>query len=80
MPEKESGVSFITGLLVGAALGVAIGFLYAPQSGKETRQLVKEKVEEAREKVSEAAEKAREAAAEAKKRVEEKLGHKEAQA
>jgi len=31
------------GVLVGAAVGVAIGLLYAPKSGKETRHLIKDK-------------------------------------
>jgi len=33
--------SFITGLLAGAAVGAAIALLYAPQSGKETREKLK---------------------------------------
>lgn len=78
MDNKESGIGFVIGLLTGAAIGVTIGFLYAPRPGKETRQILKEKTEEVREKASEVAEKAREAAVEARKRVEDKLGHKEA--
>jgi len=77
MSEKDSGISFTIGLFLGAAVGVAIGFLYAPKPGKETRVLLKEKAEHAREKAAEVAEKAKEAAAEAKKKVEEKLKHKE---
>ena len=76
MTNKDSGVSFTIGLLLGAAVGVAIGFLYAPKPGWETRQMLKEKAEEAKEKAHEVTEKAKEAAAEAKKKVEEKLGHK----
>ena len=76
MSDKDSGISFTIGLLLGAAVGVAIGFLYAPQPGKETRELLKEKAETAREKAAEVAEKAKEAAAQAKKKVEERLVHK----
>jgi gas vesicle protein len=63
--NQDSGVNFITGLIIGAAVGIAIGFLCAPAPGKETRGLLKEKAEKAREKVYEATEKAKEAAAEA---------------
>ena len=38
--------SFITGLLAGAAIGGAIALLYAPQSGKETREQIKLKLAE----------------------------------
>ncbi|MFA6404293.1 MAG: YtxH domain-containing protein [Salinivirgaceae bacterium] len=34
---------FITGLLAGAAVGGVIALLYAPQSGKETREQIKRK-------------------------------------
>ena len=60
--NKDSEVSFTTGLIIGAAVGIVIGFLYAPRPGKETRELLKEKMEKAREKAREAAEKAKEAA------------------
>ena len=74
MAEKDSGVSFTIGFIFGAAVGVAIGFLYAPKAGKETRELLKEKAEKTREKVSEVAEKAKETAAETSHKVEQKLG------
>ena len=73
---KDTGISFTAGFILGAVVGVAIGFLYAPKPGKETRELLKEKAEKAREKASEVAEKAKEAATKAEKRVEEKLGRK----
>jgi gas vesicle protein len=73
---KDTGISFTAGFILGAVAGVAIGFLYAPKPGKETRELLKEKAEKARETASEVAEKAKEAAAKAEKRVEEKLGRK----
>jgi gas vesicle protein len=38
--------SFISGLLVGAAIGGVLALLYAPKSGKETREQVKRKFEE----------------------------------
>ena len=73
MSDRDSGPSFTIGFLIGAAVGVAIGFLYAPQPGKETREMLKEKAEKAAEKAKEAAEKAKEAALAAERRVEEKL-------
>ena len=79
MADKDSGASFSIGLLLGVTVGVAVGFLYAPKPGKETRALLKEKTHEAREKADEFGEKARETAAEAKKRVEERLHKKEAE-
>jgi gas vesicle protein len=78
MSDRDTGSSFAIGFIVGAIAGIAIGFLYAPQAGKETRALLKEKAEEVREKASEVAEKAKEAATETKKKVEEKLRHEEA--
>lgn len=38
--------SFITGLLTGAAIGGAIALLYAPKSGNETREQIKQKLED----------------------------------
>ncbi len=73
MAEKDTGLSFTAGFIIGAAVGVAIGFLYAPKPGKETRELLKEKAEKARETASEVAEKAKETAVKAEKRVEGKL-------
>ncbi len=77
MSDKDGGSSFLIGFIIGAVAGVAVGFLYAPKSGKETRALLKEKVGEVKEKAGEMTEKAREAAAEAGRRVRGKLEHKE---
>jgi len=76
MAEKDSGTSFVVGFILGAVAGAAIGFLYAPKPGKETRALLKEKAIEAKEKAGEVAEKAKETAIKTEKRVEEKLGKK----
>ena len=53
--DRDSGSGFFTGLLMGALIGVVVGFLYAPQSGTETRRLVKEKTRDVKEKASRAA-------------------------
>jgi len=74
MGEKDSGSSFAIGFIIGAIAGVAIGFLYAPKSGKETRAMLREKAGEIKEKAGEVTEKAKDAALEAGKRVREKLG------
>jgi gas vesicle protein len=53
MGEKESGNSFFMGFILGAIAGVAIGFLYAPKAGKETRAVLKEKAGQLKEKATE---------------------------
>jgi gas vesicle protein len=40
------------GLAAGVAIGLTIGILYAPKSGKETRQIVKQKAVEIKEKAA----------------------------
>ena len=71
MSDKESGGNFIAGFIIGAIAGMAIGFLYAPKSGKETRAYLKEKA-------STVTGKAKEAACQAGRVVKEKLTAKEA--
>jgi len=73
MSDRETGANFIIGFAFGAAVGLAVGFLYAPKPGRETRTLLKEKAVEAKEKAGEVTEKAKEAAIRTEKRVEEKL-------
>jgi len=38
--------SFMTGLLAGAAIGGILALLYAPHSGKETREKVRQKFDD----------------------------------
>jgi gas vesicle protein len=59
--NKDSGAGFFTGLVVGALIGVVVGFLYAPQSGTETRRIVKEKATIMKEKASTVAGKVKDA-------------------
>ncbi len=77
MSDKDSGSSFAIGFLIGAIAGVAVGFLYAPKTGKETRAMLREKADEIKEKADEVTVKAKEAALEAGKRVKDKFEHKE---
>jgi gas vesicle protein len=78
MSDKDTGSSFAIGFIIGALAGVAVGFLYAPKAGRETRTLLKGKAEEVKEKAGEVTEKAKEAASKARDRVVEQFGHKEA--
>ena len=66
MSEKESSSNFLVGFIIGAIAGAAIGFLYAPKSGKETRALL-------REKASSVTERIKGSAKEAEKKTREKL-------
>lgn len=72
MTEKSSGTSFAAGVIIGAAIGIAIGFLYAPRPGIETRTILKEKAEQVKEKAEEVAEKVKETAVEAKEKAQSK--------
>ena len=75
MPDHNGGKNFVIGFISGVVLGVSVGFLYAPQPGKETRAMLREKAEVAREKakeiVDEAREKSREIIAKAKRKAQE---------
>ncbi|MFC2067730.1 YtxH domain-containing protein [Chloroflexota bacterium] len=55
MTEKDSTSGCGIVLIVGAAIGLAFGFLFAPKSGREIRALLREKVKTADEKAKEAA-------------------------
>ncbi len=44
--QPKSGGGFLTGLLLGGALGALAAVLYAPQGGDQTRGLIKQKTDE----------------------------------
>jgi gas vesicle protein len=70
--NKDNCVGFGVGLLTGAVIGGVIALLFAPKSGKETRQLLKDKAMETRDNVKdfagETVEKVREGASEANRK------------
>lgn len=74
MSSKDEFGAFLIGFLVGGITGAVASLLLAPQSGEETRTVIKERAIELRDKASETAEevyaKAEEAANEAVKRAE----------
>jgi gas vesicle protein len=43
-------VDFLIGFVVGGLIGAGLGLLFAPQSGEETRELLKDKFLELKEK------------------------------
>jgi gas vesicle protein len=58
------------GFLLGAVVGVAIGMLYAPRTGTETRHMIADKADEVKDKVNEAVEMVKEKASTLRGRVE----------
>ena len=57
MMTRDGAAGFGLGILVGAALGAAIGILYAPRPGREMRALIKEKAMETKATIGERAKK-----------------------
>ena len=53
MEHDIDGRSLGIGVLLGVIAGVAAGFLFAPQSGRETREKIGERFHEIKEKVGE---------------------------
>jgi gas vesicle protein len=67
--DKNSAIGFGIGILCGAVIGGTIALLYAPQSGKETRKMIKDKtidiVDAAKEKTGNIIDSVKETASEA---------------
>ena len=51
---EEGGMSNAVGLIAGVAVGVAVGMLFAPASGEETRALIMDKVQDVQERAQSA--------------------------
>jgi gas vesicle protein len=59
--ESTGAGSILLAFILGAVSGAAVALLYAPGSGRETREYLGEKAREGRARAAEAAEKGREA-------------------
>lgn len=64
MSNREGGdfAAFVSGFIVGGLVGAAVALLFAPQSGEETRTLIRDKGIELKEQVEQSAADARAAA------------------
>ena len=75
MSERDEFGAFLVGFIVGGLTGAVVALLFAPQSGEETRALIKDKSIELRDKAQVGAEeayaRAEELAADARHRAEE---------
>lgn len=58
MSEHDDFGSFLVGFIVGGLTGAVVALLFAPQSGVETRTVIKEKGIELRDKASQTADEA----------------------
>ena len=47
MINKESEIGFTIGFAAGVVIGLGIAFVFAPQSGLKTRELIKDKASDA---------------------------------
>jgi len=56
MADRDDFGAFLIGFVVGGLTGAVISLLFAPQSGEETRAVIKEKSIELRDKAAEQAE------------------------
>lgn len=75
MSDRDEFGAFLVGFVVGGMTGAVVALLFAPQSGEETRAMIKDKSIELRDRAATSAEdviaRAEAAAAEARTRAEE---------
>ena len=75
MSDRDEFGAFLVGFIVGGLTGAVVALLFAPQSGEETRALIKDKSIELRDMAQQSAEevvaRAEKAATEARTRAEE---------
>ena len=73
--NKSSGAGVVFALLAGIAVGAVLGILFAPKSGKETRQIIKEKgeklIEESKKNIGDIIEKTKDFTQISKQKIEE---------
>jgi gas vesicle protein len=69
--NNDRAMGFGIGLLAGAAIGGVLALLYAPHSGKETREMIKQRANTARDSVIDYVEEVKESAGSAVERVRE---------
>ena len=55
MAEKDEFGAFLLGFIIGGLTGAAVSLLMAPQTGEETREILKDRAIELRDKASETA-------------------------
>ncbi len=84
MDETKGLVGFLTGFILGGIVGLAVGILLAPQSGEETRDVLRERgielksraedlTEEGRSRIQEAIQEGKSAAVQKKEQLTSKL-------
>ncbi|PWH13151.1 MAG: hypothetical protein DDG60_10700 [Anaerolineae bacterium] len=83
MSERDEFGAFLVGFIVGGLTGAVVALLFAPQSGEETRAVIKERSIELRDRAAEEAEaawkRAEETALEARAKAEELIKQAQAQ-
>ncbi len=60
MAERDEFSAFLIGFIIGGLTGAAISLILAPQSGEETREILRDRAIELRDKAQETAQVARE--------------------
>ena len=80
MAENACSGDFVAGVLVGALVGAAAALLFAPQSGEETRILIRDKSLELREQADDLSAEARKRAEQIQTQAKEKAAELQSQA
>jgi gas vesicle protein len=80
MSNDNDGMKIFAGFLIGAAVGAVLGLLFAPQSGNETRNKIKDLSKKVEDDVIEGFEKVSEAAKSFADKAKNKFGDKKSEA